>query len=104
MANLVGLSVHYDWAQVPVKAISKTIQTARIPNNPSPPGVQSEHRTTREPVAQSGDTLRFRLPFGASYLIEAVPPAGYRIIQPWAVRIGSDDTDKTIEFRMEKTN
>jgi hypothetical protein len=57
---------------------------------------------TREPVAQTGDPLPLRLPFGASYLIEAVPPPGYRIIQSAGVRIQSDDTDKTIEFRVEK--
>jgi hypothetical protein len=56
----------------------------------------------REPVAQTGDPVPLRLPFGASYLIEAVPPPGYRIIEPANVRIQPDDTDKTIEFRVEK--
>jgi hypothetical protein len=56
----------------------------------------------REPVAHTGDPLPLRLPFGASYLIEAVAPKGYRIIQPPSMRIMPDDTDKTIEFRVER--
>jgi hypothetical protein len=56
---------------------------------------------TREPIAQIGNPLTLRLPFGASYSIEAVPPTGSRIIQS-TVRIASDDTDKTIEFTVEK--
>jgi hypothetical protein len=57
---------------------------------------------TREPLAHTGDLLPLRLPFGASYFIEAVPPPGYRIIEPAGVRIQPDETDKTIEFRIEK--
>lgn len=56
----------------------------------------------KEPLARTGAPLSFRLPFGASYLIEAVPPSGYRIVQGGSVRIAPDDTDKTIEFRVEK--
>lgn len=56
---------------------------------------------TREPVAHTGDPLPLRLPFGASSLIEAVAPTGYRIIQPLGMRIMPDDTDKTLEFRVE---
>jgi hypothetical protein len=56
----------------------------------------------REPLTHTGDPLPLRLPFGASYLIEAVAPKGYRMIQPPGMRIMPDDTDKTIEFRVEK--
>lgn len=56
----------------------------------------------QEPLAHTGAPLSLRLPFGASYLIEAVPPSGFRIIPEGSVRIASDDTDKTIEFRVEK--
>jgi hypothetical protein len=56
----------------------------------------------REPVAHTGDPLSLRLPFGASYLVEAVAPKGYRVIQPPDMRIAPDDMDKTIEFRVEK--
>ena len=57
---------------------------------------------TREPVARSNDPLSLRLPFGASYVIEAVAPKGYRIIQPAGVRIAPEETGKTIAFRVER--
>jgi hypothetical protein len=59
-------------------------------------------RGTREPLAHTGDPLPLRLPFGTSYVIEAVPPPGYRVIQPAGIQIQSDDTEKIIEFRVEK--
>jgi hypothetical protein len=55
-----------------------------------------------EPLAHTRAPLSLRLPFGASYLIEAVPPSGYRITHEGRVRIAPNDTDKTIEIRVEK--
>ena len=56
---------------------------------------------TRERVDHRGEPVTLRLPFGAPYLVEATPPEGYRI-QERAVRIERDDTDRTIEFRVER--
>jgi hypothetical protein len=56
---------------------------------------------TREPVEHRGTPVTIRLPFGAAYLIEAAPPEGHRIARR-AVRIERDDTDRTIEFRVER--
>jgi hypothetical protein len=56
----------------------------------------------REPIARTGTPLALRLPFGASFLIEATAPSGYKIIQPSGVQIDRDDTDRTVEFRVEK--
>ncbi len=55
----------------------------------------------RKLVDHSSDPLTLRLPFGAAYLVEAVAPAGYRVERRF-VRIGRDDTDRTIEFRIER--
>jgi hypothetical protein len=56
----------------------------------------------REPIANSGTPFELRLPFGAFFLIEVVAPSGYKIIQPSMVRIDRDDTDRTVEFWVEK--
>lgn len=56
---------------------------------------------TRQPLEHRGAPVTLRLPFGAAYVIEAVPPDGHRIAQR-AVRIERDDTDRTIEFRVER--
>ncbi len=56
----------------------------------------------RERLAPRDAPLPLKLPFGAQYLIEATPPSGYRIVQPSIVQIDRDDTDRTVEFRVEK--
>jgi hypothetical protein len=56
----------------------------------------------REPLAYRGAPLALRLPFGAQFVIEATAPSGYKIGRPSIVRIERDDTDRTIEFRVEK--
>jgi hypothetical protein len=56
----------------------------------------------REPIARGGTPLTLRLPFGALFRIEAVAPGGYKVSPPSIVRIDRDDTDRTVEFRVEK--
>lgn len=57
---------------------------------------------TRESIDQTISPITLRLPFGASYILEAVPPRGYRITPPQQVKIDRDDADRTIEFRAER--
>ena len=56
----------------------------------------------REPLAYRGTPLALRLPFGAQFVIEATAPSGYKMRRPSIVRIERDDTDRTVEFRVEK--
>jgi hypothetical protein len=56
----------------------------------------------REPITHRGTPLSLRLPFGAQFVIEATAPTGYKMIRPSTVRIDRDDTDRTVEFRVEK--
>jgi hypothetical protein len=56
----------------------------------------------REPLAHLGGPLSLKLAFGAQFVIEATAPSGYRMIQPSIVRIDRDDTDRTVEFQIEK--
>jgi len=56
----------------------------------------------REPLAYRGTPLALRLPFGAQFVIEATAPSGYKMSRPSIVRIERDDTDRTVEFRVEK--
>jgi len=56
----------------------------------------------REPITHRGTPLSLRLPFGAQFVIEATAPGGYKMIRPSIVRIDRDDTDRTVEFRVEK--
>jgi hypothetical protein len=56
----------------------------------------------REPIAHGDGPLVLRLPFGALFVIEATAPSGYKVIQPLIARIDRDDTDRTVEFRVER--
>jgi hypothetical protein len=56
----------------------------------------------REPIVRSSTPLALRLPFGALFVLEAVAPGGYKMIRPSIVRIDRDDTDRTVEFWIEK--
>jgi hypothetical protein len=56
----------------------------------------------REPITHRGSPLSLRLPFGAQFVIEATAPSGYKMVRPSIVRIDRDDTDRTVEFRVEK--
>ena len=55
----------------------------------------------REPIEQTGLPLVLRLPFGAAYVLEATPPAGFKIVDR-AIRIDRDDEDRVVEFRVER--
>jgi hypothetical protein len=57
---------------------------------------------TREPVAPGGTPITIRLPFGAAYSLEAAAPPGFVVVPRSQVRIDRDDTDRTIEFRVER--
>lgn len=57
---------------------------------------------TREPLDHHATSVIVRLPFGANFMIQAVPPDGYRIAQPAVVRIDREDVDRAIEFRVER--
>ena len=57
---------------------------------------------SREQLQHGKGPIALRLPFGAAYVLEAVAPDGYRVAGPRFVRIDRDDTDRTIEFRVEK--
>jgi hypothetical protein len=60
---------------------------------------------TRQPVQLTGTSVTMRLPFGAAFLLEAVAPPGYMIVgakQLARVRVERDETDRTIEFRVER--
>ena len=56
---------------------------------------------TREPLEHRGMPVTLRLPFGASYFIQALPPEGYRITQGDG-RIERDDADRAIDFVVER--
>jgi hypothetical protein len=56
---------------------------------------------TREPLEHGGMLVTLRLPFGASYFIQALPPEGYRITQGDG-RIERDDADRAIDFVVER--
>jgi hypothetical protein len=57
---------------------------------------------SREQVQHREGRVTLRLPFGAAYVLEAVAPDGYRVTGGRFVRIDRDDTDRTVEFRVEK--
>lgn len=57
---------------------------------------------SRELVQHRDGSVTIRLPFGAAYVLEAVAPDGYRVAGARFVRIDRDDTDRTVEFRVEK--
>ena len=56
----------------------------------------------REPVVHDGAPLELRLAYGAAFVIQAEAPSGFRIVGPSAVRLDRDDTDRTIEFRIQR--
>ena len=56
----------------------------------------------REPVVHDGTPLELRLPYGAAFLIQVEAPNGFRIVGPSAVRLDREDTDRTIEFRVQR--
>ncbi len=57
---------------------------------------------TREPIDRRGRPITLTLPFGAQFVIEATAPDGYKAIQPSKILIERDDTDRIVEFRIER--
>ena len=58
--------------------------------------------STREPMSHRSTPITLTLPFGAQFVIEARAPSGYKTAQPSMIRIDRDDTERVVEFRIER--